>query len=272
MTFPAGMSSSVPPAPSAVLNRLQELTTSELLTYLLRFELAIPLLMALHERELTGSLEANSTAGGSETTISKELSSYCAHHRLQDQDRLHHWCFSHGMNSATLEVEAQHLQRRTEIQHSLLSESEESLFLRHKDRLDRVLYGLIRVESEALARDLFFAIDAGEMRFGEAAHRHSCGPEAQTEGIVGPVDLTTPHPEISNRLRNAAPGELIPPFKLEQWFAILRLDYCYSSNLDEDTRFFLRELSFRSIVRQSAEADLTMLSHWLGARKSKQAE
>ena len=262
------MSSSASLAPSAVLAMLKEMTASDMLKFLLRFELAIPLLMALHERELTGCLEANLSSKSIENTTAKPLVRYCEHHRLQDQNSLLNWCARHGLNSATLGVEAEHLQRRIEIQKSLLTENEESIFLHHKDQLDRVLYGLIRVESEALARDLFFAIDAGEMRFGEAAQRHSCGPEARTEGIVGPVDLTTPHPEISSRLRIATPGDLIPPFKVEQWFAILKLEYCYSTSLDDDTRFFLRELAFRSTVRKAAEADLTELSSWLQAQGS----
>ena len=261
------MSSSLPPEPSAVLNCLQEMTASELLSHLMRFELVIPLLIALHERRLTGCLEPNTSTGSSETT-SDGLRRYCEHHRLQDQNSLQNWCDSHGLNAVTLRMEAHHLQRRAEIKHTFLEESEESLFLRHKDQLDRVLYGLIRVDNEALARDLFFAIDAGEMRFGEAARRHSCGPEARTEGIVGPVDLTTPHPAISSRLKNAKPGELIAPFQVEQWFVILRLDYCYSSGLDDETRSFLHELTFRSVARQAAESDLSMLRRWLQARGS----
>ena len=55
---------------------------------------------------------------------------------------------------------------------------------------------------------------------------------------------------------------------MEQWFAILKLEYCYSTSLDDDTRFFLRELAFRSTVRKAAEADLTELSSWLQAQGS----
>ena len=191
------------------------------------------------------------------------IASYCKHHQLPNQEALEQWCFRHALSPAALLAEAQHLQYRQAQASTGVPGSEESLFLRFKDRLDRVLYGLIRVDNEALARDLFFAIEAGELRFGEAARLHSSGPEARTEGIVGPVDLATPHPEISSRLRVASPGELILPFKLEQWHIILRLDYRFEASLDSDTRQFLRDLSLRSQAREAIESELVALAVWV---------
>ncbi len=191
------------------------------------------------------------------------LASYCKHHQLSSEEALEQWCFRHALGPAALLAEAEHLQHRQAQAGNGVPGSEESLFLRFKDRLDRVLYGLIRVDNEALARDLFFAIEAGELRFGEAARLHSSGPEARTEGIVGPVDLATPHPEISSRLRVASPGELILPFKLEQWHIILRLDYRFEASLDPDTRQFLRDLSLRSQAREAIESELVALAAWV---------
>jgi hypothetical protein len=263
---------------------------------LLRFELAEPLLLALKEKELIGSqLEAFQPQNLEEPVFSPSdgsplnptqppaqagqlpdgpidpaddgsaaaIASYCKHHQLASEEALNQWCFLHALNPAALLAEAQHLQQRQAQGGDGIPGSEESLFLRFKDRLDRVLYGLIRVDNEALARDLFFAIEAGELRFGEAARLHSSGPEARTEGIVGPVDLATPHPEISSRLREAAPGELILPFKLEQWHIILRLDYRFEASLDSDTRQFLRDLSLRSQAREAIESELVALAAWV---------
>lgn len=191
------------------------------------------------------------------------IAAYCKHHQLASEEALQAWCFRHALSPSALLAEAQYLQNRQSPQGDGIPGSEESLFLRFKDRLDRVLYGLIRVDNEALARDLFFAIEAGELRFGEAARRHSMGPEARTQGIVGPVDLATPHPEISSRLRMASPGELILPFKLEQWHIILRLDYRFEATLDSDTRQFLRDLSLRSQAREAIEPELVALAAWV---------
>ncbi len=271
-----------------MLRALQTATAPELIALLLRFELAEPLLLALKEQELLSSRldvsqpSANQDGSSKATNDSplqpaqpinqswaleqgsndSAIASYCKHHQLANEEALNQWCFRHALSSAALLAEAQHLHNRQALTADSIPGSEESLFLRFKDRLDRVLYGLIRVENGALARDLFFAIEAGELRFGEAARLHSCGPEARTEGIVGPVDLTTPHPEISSRLKMASPGELILPFKLEQWHIILRLDYRFEASLDQDTRQFLRDLSLRSQAREAIEPELDALAAW----------
>jgi parvulin-like peptidyl-prolyl isomerase len=279
-----------------MLKALQTATAPELIALLLRFELAEPLLLALKEKELVGSsLEgippANSqppffSAGAISPlkptqppaqsgqppeqgsmdpadVAAAAIASYCKHHQLPSEEALTQWCFRHALSPAALLAEAQDLQQRQAPAGDGIPGSEESLFLRFKDRLDRVLYGLIRVDNEALARDLFFAIEAGELRFGDAARLHSSGPEARTEGIVGPVDLATPHPEISSRLRVASPGELILPFKLEQWHIILRLDYRFEASLDPGTRQFLRDLSLRSQAREAIESELIALAAWV---------
>jgi hypothetical protein len=305
---------------------LQTASASELIALLLRFELAEPLLLALKEKELTGSsLDVRQPVASHQTghhpaatqpapgqsrasqaanprgkdrlrnnlaplpldipasqssdwqqapTESSDspnfphsedslVAAYCKHHQLASEEALQAWCFRHALSPSALLAEALHLHNRQAPPADEIPGSEESLFLRFKDRLDRVLYGLIRVDNEALARDLFFAIEAGELRFGEAARRHSMGPEARTEGIVGPVDLATPHPEISSRLRMASPGELIMPFKLEQWHMILRLDYRFEATLDSDTRQFLRDLSLRSQAREAIESELLALAAWV---------
>ena len=122
----------------------------------------------------------------------------------------------------------------------------ESLFLRYKDRLDRVLYSLIRVESEDLAYKLYYEIESRELEFGDAAATHSCGPESKTQGIIGPVDLTTPHPEIAARLRTASTRQLFTPFKADNWFSIIRLEYRFESEYNEKTKQFLGNLLLNS--------------------------
>ena len=108
--------------------------------------------------------------------------------------------------------------------------------------MDRVLYRIIRLSSEDLAQHIYYSIESTEITFGEAAREYSEGPEAKTEGFVGPVDLTTPHPEISSRLKTATPGQLFEPFKADQWFTIVRLEYRFESEFNDQTKKFLGEL------------------------------
>ena len=47
--------------------------------------------------------------------------------------------------------------------------SGESLFLRYKDKLDRVLYSLLRVQDSFQCQEIYYAIEANEISFSEAA-------------------------------------------------------------------------------------------------------
>lgn len=172
---------------------------------------------------------------------------------LASADALAQWRQMHQLqDNEDLLTYARFRAKRRAVIEELLKSSGETLFLRYKDRLDRVLYSLLRVESEDLAYNLFYAIESRELEFGEAARQHSCGPEARTEGIVGPVDLTTPHPEVAARLRTAAPRQLFPPFPADQWYAVIRLEYRFDSEYDDKTRQFLGGLVLGSKVKEPA--------------------
>ena len=162
---------------------------------------------------------------------------------IQDINQFTEWVNVHGLNNnEDLIAYAKEKLKRKEVINDLLKGCGESLYLRYKDRLDRVLYSLIRVESSEQAHHLFYSIEANEIEFGDAAAQFSIGPESKTQGIVGPVDLTTPHPEIAARLRTAKPRQLFAPFQADQWHVLIRLEYRFDSEYDEKTRQFLGAL------------------------------
>ncbi len=109
----------------------------------------------------------------------------------------------------------------------------ESYFLNNKTSLDRVIYSLIRTKDLGIAQELFFRIQAGEQSFAECAKEYSQGPEAQTSGLVGPVDLNTPHPTIAKMLSKSELGEVLPPIQLGEWVVILRLEKLICAQLDD---------------------------------------
>jgi parvulin-like peptidyl-prolyl isomerase len=213
-------------------------TREELLRDLVRYELLDPLVKAQAEAHFVSSYELH----GGEACISNEeaIQSLQDEYKFASADQLSAWRIGHGLSvDADFLDFAHHSHKRRAVMFDLLSGSGETLFLRYKDRLDRVLYSLIRVDSEDLAYSLYYAIEAGDLEFGEAAAQNSIGPESKTQGIVGPVDLTTPHPEIAARLRTAEPRQLFSPFKADQWYAIIRLEYRFDSEYDDQTKRFL---------------------------------
>ena len=180
---------------------------------------------------------------------------------IEDNEKLEAWRASTLLKDEKRFFDFARLRyKRSLVIKDLISVSGESLFLKYKDRLDRVLYSLIRVRDEDEANNLYFLIDSKEAEFGEIAEKYSCGAESKTRGIIGPVDFTTPHPEIAARLRTCKPGELISPFKASEWFAIIRLEYRYESEYDEKTKSFLGSLILGS---KSKEVTNQILNKYL---------
>ena len=243
----------------SVLTALQDASSLELIALLFRFELVEPFLRQLKERAVV--FEHNNLSDPGQVAESA-MQKYCSKHGLNNKQEQQQWCLQHGMSQADLLSEAIHDWRRTELREQS-SSNIESLYLRYKDNLDRVLYSLIRVDDAGLCRELFYAIEAGEISFGEAARLHSRGPEAKTQGIVGPVDLTTPHPEIAGRLRTAQAGQLIGPFEAAEWHTLLRLEYRFDSVYDAHTQNFLEEMNFKSRICGDLKTELQQLSSWL---------
>ena len=135
----------------------------------------------------------------------------------------------------------------------------EARFLQRKNQLDRVVYSLLRLEDAGLARELYLQINEGESDFAALAARYAEGPERTTRGVVGPVPLMQAHPSLAERLRAATPGVLMEPFRIEQWWLVVRLESYSPATLDDTTaRQMAREL-FEEAVEELVERRVSQL-------------
>ena len=134
----------------------------------------------------------------------------------------------------------------------------ESYFLARKRQLDKVIYSLIRLSEFEVAQELYFRIQEQECSFAESAQQYSLGPEAQTGGLVGPIELGTPHPQIAQLLATSQTGQLLPPKRVSDWWIILRLEKLISAQLDEPTRLKLLEEKFQGWLREQLQQKVSL--------------
>jgi len=245
---------------SQILKALKDASTSELIGLLFRFGIADTFLKCLKEREL---VFRDQSLGNPLEIHAEALLSFKTEHKLHSDEAVAAWCKERGLLRPDFESEAIHSFRAAEFRKKLLDASRESLFLRYKDNLDRVLYSLVRVEDPGLIQEIFYSIEADEISFGAASSMYSMGPESKTQGLVGPVDLTVPHPEIASRLRVAQPGALSEPFMAGEWYSLIRLEYRYESVFDDATKRFLEDVSLRTFLSRETKPDLEAIQSWL---------
>lgn len=132
-------------------------------------------------------------------------------------------------------------------------------FLQRKTQLDRVVYSLLRLADAGLARELYLQINEGEADFSELAARYAEGPERTTRGIVGPVPMMQAHPLLADRLRVATPGVLMEPFRIEQWWLVVRLESYSPATLDEATALQMARELFEEAVEDEVKRRLAQL-------------
>ncbi len=126
----------------------------------------------------------------------------------------------------------------------------ESHFFQNKGKLDKVIYSLLRTQDAGIAQELYFRIQAKEQSFADLARQYSLGPEAQTGGLVGPIELNALHPAMAQMLSISQPYQVIPPTRIAEWFVIVQLEKSIPAQLDEAMKMRLLNELFEAWLQE----------------------
>lgn len=127
----------------------------------------------------------------------------------------------------------------------------EAEFLNQQERYDQVLFSLIQTDNLEIIQELYFRLRESEADFAELATRYSQGPEARTNGLVGPLELSNLHPKLAQMLRISQPGQVSPPFRVDQWVVIVRLERYIPVKFSEGLRQRLMQDRFEAWMQQA---------------------
>lgn len=189
-----------------------------------------------------------------ETAAAREQ--YYAQNQLTDPEVLKAWLDHYRMTLEQLEALTVRSLKVEKFKEMTWDNKVESYFLGRKGQLDKVIYSLIRTSKDAnsnssgIANELYFRILEGEQSFAELARTYSQGPEAQTDGLIGPVELSVPHPTLAKILSISKPGQLIPPTPIGDWVVIVRLEKFIPAQLDEAMRKRLLNEFFNNWLKE----------------------
>jgi parvulin-like peptidyl-prolyl isomerase len=195
---------------------------------LARFQLLLPLLRQQVIAEAVRDIQI------SPEDSTRAQQAWGGHHRLRSAEALQAFLRSQAINEADAIWQAELPLRIQRYCSEHFLHRAEQRFLARKNQLDLVIYSLLRVEDPSLARELYLRISEGEADFAELAVQYAKGPEQATRGVVGPVPLTQAHPLLAERLRTSRPGQLLPPFAIENWWLVVRLETLRAASFDDD--------------------------------------
>ncbi len=179
---------------------------------------------------------------------------FCDRQRLGTAEEKQAWIQQRYGTPELLALNARRDARLQKFKQEMFDNEVQSYFLQRKGRLDRVLYSLIRTREAGLAQELYFRIQDDGHSFADLAREHSEGQEAGTGGLIGPVELSVPHPQLANQLAISQPGQLWPPRKIGEWFILVRLEKFLPAQMDDAMRQRLIEELFQQWLQQQMQA------------------
>lgn len=146
------------------------------------------------------------------------------------------WLQKQGMTIEQMEDLAVRPMRLEKFKVDTWGSKVESYFINRKANFDQVIFSLLRTPDGLLSQEIYFRILEGEESFSQLAGQYSKGPEANTGGVIGPVPLSNLNPSLAKILSISKPGQLWSPTRIEEWFAIVRLEKFLPASLDAAMR------------------------------------
>lgn len=151
---------------------------------------------------------------------------------IDTDEKLKAWLKQQGMTTADLERRAERALKVSKFKQATWGAKVNSAFLERKQQLDRVIYSLICTKDFCIAQELYFRIKEGEQSFDELAREYSQGPEAQTGGLIGPVEIGSINPDLGQKLRAGDVGQIQAPTAIGDWIVLVRLEKLLPVTLD----------------------------------------
>jgi parvulin-like peptidyl-prolyl isomerase len=203
-----------------------------------------------------------STAEISLTTEEQKLAYQQAFQQLNidSDDKLNAWLKQQGMTLADLEKRAERSLKLAKFKQTTWGAKVNSAFLERKQQLDRVIYSLICTKDFCVAQELYFRVKEGEQSFDELAREYSQGPEAQTGGLIGPIEIGSVHPNLAKMLIASDVGQVQTPTVIGDWIVLVRLEKVLPVTLDEAMQQRLIDEAFTKWLDESVAQQMATFS------------
>ncbi|MBD2354690.1 peptidylprolyl isomerase [Tolypothrix sp. FACHB-123] len=220
------------------------ITADELIPLLASYQMLPQLRRELIIDEAIASIDCT------QEEINAAKQQFFAERQLKSEAELKVWMEYQGLSGNQLEAIMLRKLKVEKFKQVTWGKKLESYFFQSKSRLDKVIYSLLRTQDIGIAQELYFRIQDKEQTFAEVARQYSMGPEAQTGGLVGPVELSQLHPAMAQLLMNSQPGQVVPPNRIGEWFVIVQLEKFVPAQLDDGMKMRLLNELFETWMNE----------------------
>ena len=143
---------------------------------------------------------------------------------IDNPRKMKEYCRTHLLSENDLKYSIEKEERTKNYCNKYFSPDIETKSLSQNKIDETVSYSLLRVSEEGLANELYLQLTEENANLKDLINKYSEGPEKKSDGIIGPSPITKSHPILVKQLRSAKQGQLLKPFKIENWWLIVRLE------------------------------------------------
>ncbi len=167
---------------------------------------------------------------------------------VNDEDKYQEWLINNNLTRADVEELALKPVKIKILCKQEFEHKAEARFLERKNKLDVVVYSLIRTKDPFKAQELYLRIIENEAEFGELASTYSEGIEKKTRGIIGPITVEKSHPLMQEILRTSEPGKTHIPVKVDESYVVVRVESYDPAKLNDYMKEKMREELFDDFI------------------------
>ncbi|MBW2060995.1 MAG: peptidylprolyl isomerase [Deltaproteobacteria bacterium] len=121
----------------------------------------------------------------------------------------------------------------------------EEYFVNHRSELDLARISSIMVKDENLANEIVLQVTEEDEDFHALARRHSLDEKTKyAGGYLGYVSRDMLWPEMAAKAFNAAEGDLVGPFPIEDFFQLILIEELRKAELNEELREVIKQRIF----------------------------
>ena len=203
------------------------------------------------------------------------LKDFKCKNKIDNSRKMEEYCKTHLISENDLEYFIEKEEKSKNYCNKFFAKDFATNSFAQKNIEDAVSYSLLRVSEEGLANELYLQLTEENANFKQLISKYSEGPEKNNNGIIGPSPITKNHPILIKKLRSAEQGQFLKPFKIENWWLIVRLESFVPASVDgfivENKSYELYQnwlLSEAAKIRLSLKNDMDEESYFYSGETS----
>jgi len=127
----------------------------------------------------------------------------------------------------------------------------EEYFINYRSQFDLARISILLVKEKALANEIMIQINEEGGDFHQLARKHSIDEATRfSGGYVGNISREMLSPEISAKVFNAKPGDVLGPFEREDLFQLILVEEVMRAELNDEVKEAIKERMLGEWVSQ----------------------